>query len=248
MKTELEKIQEEYKALGDRIEALKNEKPKFEVGKWYKNDFGTIVYNDGKFGLSFEKNGMAEYSNDDNFFANIHTSGSTLKWAEAPAKEVEEHLIAEAKKKQLFSKKVACLKGWDKDQYSGEIEGSKMFFTYDAENDTLWLIGANFYDLVVYEKGQWATIQKEDKLFLDKEQKYEIEFKPYNGSGKLICTPNKTVYIAGYVFQYDFFKAAEKLLTHDKASVLLGCDAKTKGTHSWVLTKELNDKILEKLK
>ena len=160
MKEQLEKLRQEatdsIAKINEALEALKNEKPKFEVGKYYKNCVGTVVYNDGKYGLSFEKNGMIAYSNDDNFFANIYTSGTTLKWSEAPTKEVEEHLIAEAKKKYKNGDVILSPITFQKIATNGE-------FKYLVDNDSIVCS-----HVTLYQKGVWSEVIKEDKIFLDK--------------------------------------------------------------------------------
>lgn len=218
------------------IEALKNEKPKFEVGKWYKysdSKIHLVCFRDVEKFIGF---GICNtgWCND-----NTWTSRDLVL---ATPKEVEEHLIAEAKKRG-FKEGVVGIPPSTIKQKDLVDNFCKKTFYYNSGSDILFAASDCDGGLPVYCKGVWAEIIKEDKLFLDKEQKYEIEFGKTAKDGIWY-----SVVIDGYGFTKQFFVAAERCLTNNKASVLLGCDAKTKGTHSWLLTKELNDKILEKLK
>jgi len=258
MKTELEKLRQEFNIRIDNIinnpEDLKNEKPKFEVGKYYRVSYtGEHCY-----GLPYDKEpfyilrfNRFEQTNDGKRMIFDHCTWKDkeimfaceeMEWfeREATIKEVEEHLIAEAKKRGFKFGCTANNSSVHEEKFKNFKFESVRDFYYDFTEDTLYWGSSDDGKWALYKNGLWAEIIKEDKLFLDKEQKYEIKFNP--------CSMVKEVTIDGHKFPKDFFQSALLVLIHSKASVLLGCDAKTKGTHSWVLTKELNDKILEKLK
>lgn len=135
----------------------------FKVGDWVvvskKNctkpnpvDALVVYRNDGK-----ETYGFSHIGDWTRFFCTTNDMQNKSLTRKATPKEVEEHLIEEAKKRGLYdSNLVKCLS-------SGKIniKNVSLMPVYDKKEDELWSKYA-----LVYEKGKWAeiipTITKEE--------------------------------------------------------------------------------------
>ena len=225
MKEQLEKLRQEatdsIAKINEALEALKNEKPKFEVGKWYKDTTSPILINILDIGDGFEAfgfNGSGEWKDGDTFYGGrMYAAEKELILADP--KEVEEHLIAEAKKKYKNGDVILSPITFQKIATNGE-------FKYLVDNDSIVCS-----HVTLYQKGVWSEVIKEDKIFLDKEQKYEIEFK------------DNAVVINNVFYGKDSLNQVKKVLNLGQIKSLnVGCNGQYK------VDLELINKILEKLK
>ena len=223
MKEQLEKLRQEatdsIAKINEALEALKNEKPKFEVGKWYKyikdskrrfkvleltSDYRAIT-------VGWDISGK--------WFDDKYNKWDLIDCVEMTSKEVEEHLIAEAKKKYKNGDVILSPITFQKIATNGE-------FKYLVDNDSIVCS-----HVTLYQKGVWSEVIKEDKIFLDKEQKYEIEFK------------DNAVVINNVFYGKDSLNQVKKVLNLGQIKSLnVGCNGQYK------VDLELINKILEKLK
>lgn len=154
----IEKAQEILKELKEKKE---KQEPKFEVGKWYRSKeqkeiifFAERIEGQKVWGYGFNE-GIWK---TDTFFAGFHNP-----CLEASKEEVEQALIAEAKKRGF--KEGVSIKAWTKGSY--KIFGSQ--FRYNAEENRvepgIYECANSLYlgDCQVFKDGKWAEII-EDKL------------------------------------------------------------------------------------
>lgn len=223
MKEQLEKLRQEatdsIAKINEALEALKNEKPKFEVGKWYK------YIKDSKrrfkvLELTSDYRAIAVgWDISGKWFDDKYNKWDLIDCVEMTSKEVEEHLIAEAKKKYKNGDVILSPITFQKIATNGE-------FKYLVDNDSIVCS-----HVTLYQKGVWSEVIKEDKIFLDKEQKYEIEFK------------DNAVVINNVFYGKDSLNQVKKVLNLGQIKSLnVGCNGQYK------VDLELINKILEKLK
>ena len=223
MKEQLEKLRQEatdsIAKINEALEALKNEKPKFEVGKWYK------YIKDSKrrfkvLELTSDYRAIAVgWDISGKWFDDKYNKWDLIDCVEMTSKEVEEHLIAEAKKKYKNGDVILTPITFQKIATNGE-------FKYLVDNDSIVCS-----HVTLYQKGVWSEVIKEDKIFLDKEQKYEIEFK------------DNAVVINNVFYGKDSLNQVKKVLNLGQIKSLnVGCNGQYK------VDLELINKILEKLK
>ena len=223
MKEQLEKLRQEatdsIAKINEALEALKNEKPKFEVGKWYK------YIKDSKrrfkvLELTSDYRAIAVgWDISGKWFDDKYNEWDLIDCVEMTSKEVEEHLIAEAKKKYKNGDVILSPITFQKIATNGE-------FKYLVDNDSIVCS-----HVTLYQKGVWSEVIKEDKIFLDKEQKYEIEFK------------DNAVVINNVFYGKDSLNQVKKVLNLGQIKSLnVGCNGQYK------VDLELINKILEKLK
>ena len=160
MKEQLEKLRQEatdsIAKINEALEALKNEKPKFEVGKWYK------YIKDSKrrfkvLELTSDYRAIAVgWDISGKWFDDKYNKWDLIDCVEMTSKEVEEHLIAEAKKKYKNGDVILSPITFQKIATNGE-------FKYLVDNDSIVCS-----HVTLYQKGVWSEVIKEDKIFLDK--------------------------------------------------------------------------------
>ena len=178
MKTELEKIQEEYKALGEKIKALKNEKQKFQPYKWigYKPKLDTHITAIIRTSDRPDKHctGLDLIGEWTDSFCSFENMDKTRIFDISP-QEVEQHLIAKAKKRglkgaantkdvvkfknTLIEKKVKRYNGCTEFPYKSVNGDTGSSFEYDLTTDSLITTGRGFF--VIYQQGKWAEIVKD---------------------------------------------------------------------------------------
>ena len=142
---------EELKKIKDALEVLINEseKPKFEVGKWYKSKVDKALY------CIKEFNGFEKYGRNYGFYYNGEWMDSEIRFfndcriVEATPKEVEEALEKEAVKRGF--KEGSRIK----DLQTGKIKTLK-FKELSFYSDIL----CDGYGCAIFENGIWAEIVK----------------------------------------------------------------------------------------
>lgn len=163
-------------SLKEEIEALKNEKPKFEVGKWYKStDCKALYFAKKVTDLKIENFGF-NYKGEWMELKERTLDDDSYKIRLATPQEVEQHLIEEAKKRGLVSG-VNC--GWIDDcGFKNEKPNGDYF--YNQPFDGLKL-GYHY----IYHAGKWATILefKDQPILIGG---YEVEIKK-GGGCKIGC-------------------------------------------------------------
>jgi hypothetical protein len=147
---QIKKIKLSIVALENAIKVLEEDKPEFEVGKWYKHGkhslFCFVKENMLGFnGYGFNPDGWC----DDNTWAR--------NWEITPAtnEEVEAALIKEAKKR-----------GFKEGVEAKGLNHFKMINGYDFH----WFIDYNvlhFQNQLIYKEGQWASIIEEPKVVIN---------------------------------------------------------------------------------
>lgn len=221
MKTEIEQLEAQLTAISEQIKELKN-KPKFEVGKWYKNKFNCIIFNDGKHGYGvnmFEWVNIYSDSEKPLFYNSLG-----LDWQPATPEEVKAALVKEAEKRGFkFGVYIDNTNIYP--DYKSSIPWPLRYHPFTFDNNELSYGGA-----VVFDKGQWATIIKDDVI---KVGSYEVKFE---GEGNKRCTS-----IDGNIFTERFWQSARIISEHSKAKIMVGC------SKQFDVSLETINKILDKL-
>jgi len=199
MQKEIENLENKVKDIQKELESLKSlavDKPKFEVGKWYKSSNGLSCFKGGEFGYGFI---------DGKWFDNI-TMLIFSNWTLATESEVSEHLIEEAKRRGFKDKLELKV---DFSPYIGDQFKDYMKcgdFQYLQEYDTLSCGGR-----IIFKKGKWAEIVKEEKILIG--GKYEVKFEV------------NAVVINNVYYHKDYLlKVKEVLNTFQVASLNVGCN------------------------
>lgn len=123
------------------------EKPKFEIGKWYKSIGGTVVcFQGGKSAY-----GYWEVTQSWKILDNWSFESNPEAWQPATDKEVEEALIKEAIKRGLNYPNAVCL--FDPEDKLDKTKDPKWDFHLRDGVSSLW-----YYNLNVFKKGKWATL------------------------------------------------------------------------------------------
>ena len=162
---QIKKLEDSVLKLQEQIEQLKNEKPKFEVGKWYRDKQITVFCEESSnnsatiYGCGVRDNGCElNWADDNNFLYD-----NTIR--EATDKEVEEALIKEAKKRGFKDVKHNFI------DVDGGSHHSELSF-----KDLFFLKRQNFlcdgYGNVIFKNGKWAEIISEPKVIING---YEME-------------------------------------------------------------------------
>jgi hypothetical protein len=126
-------------------------KPKLEVGKWYKDEDGSIAFYQGDNVETYGINELGQWISDGSWF--YYWNLEVYEWTQVTDKEVEKALKAEAKRRG-FKKCVNFNTAWANEERYADIG----HFKYIAANNCLYLDG----NTVFYE-GRWAEIIKEPK-------------------------------------------------------------------------------------
>jgi hypothetical protein len=234
----IEEIESQIKDLLKEVESLKKQEPNFEVGKWYKS--GKTLFNYqldyGVYGFDDE----GEWETCDSWIWETWFDGTRL----ATPQEVETALIAEAKRRG-FKEGVMVNRTDEILTLFGSCRGDNKVvlcnnkFYYHKEEDSLTVDGR-----VIYIKGQWAEIIKEDKIMIGG---YEVKIcqtqdPQYNGSGKCSYIPTvKYTSIDGNTFSKTFWESAKYVSEHNKAKIMVGC------SKQFDVSLETINKILSKL-
>lgn len=237
MNEQLEKLEKTVKDLLKEIEDLKD-KPKFEVGKWYKNEAGCLV-----FARAFtEKKEPLGYG-----FAWDKTwlKDSNKNWSEkglrlATESEVKEALIKEAKRRGF--KDGVKIKNLLTCSMDDTCSNGFTYIDYNFFTDTLYAAETYNGDPVIYKQGKWAEIlPQEEKIKIGG---YEVKFHKANQrcqkSGANFCQDGTN--IDGHVFTPEFWQAAKLISEHSKAKIMVGC------SKQFDVSLETINKILDKLK
>lgn len=139
--------------------SLLEDKPKLEVGKWYKAylpQYGGYVlavfngYNNTSYGIHPDKDG--EWFPCHNWFSDFNIS--QLEYKEATKEEVEQALIKEAKNRYKVGDKLSKII----EDHSG---GNRIFSEYlglQKSDMTLWIDMDKGYSSCIFYNGKWAEI------------------------------------------------------------------------------------------
>jgi hypothetical protein len=171
MKSNEEKIQEllaKHEALGKEIEALRNPKPEFEVGKWYIFNF-TTVNGRLKTLLRFEKKcGDTVWYSEAILASGIWKENDYVSYSKkddvfelADENTVKDALVKEAEKRGFkVGNKIKRDINLMPNCSSGVITlTEECGYNYEFNSDNL-----NFCGWCIYLKGKWAEIVKEPSL------------------------------------------------------------------------------------
>jgi hypothetical protein len=160
-KEEIEQLKKQLNDISDKIKQL--EKPQFEVNKWYKHSspekekiliYATDLYNDGWFNC-FGWNICGDW------ISSPARSYNNNGYIPATDKEVEEALIAEAKKRGFKEGVKINREHFKLVNYNTIVDGERYGNNYDAEYN-----GLSFGGVYVFENGKWAEIVKEEKIMI----------------------------------------------------------------------------------
>lgn len=148
---------------------------KLEEGKWYKHSKLPIIfcltsYEGSAYGYGLDEEGWFDHSKED-------TGRCAANWAHiehlipATAKEVEDALIREAKKRGFVEG--AKYKNWYAS--SGTIKES--CYKYDPDNNTLGQVNNNFKGNhhFIFDGGKWAEILPEPKVITKTEAENRLQ-------------------------------------------------------------------------
>lgn len=200
MKT-IAELEKQLTEISEQIKELKN-KPKFEVGRWYKykNAKPLLCYQGGSsaFGINGEE-GWEDKKEHWNF------KTYPEKWPEATPEEVKAALVKEAEKRYPIGTKFKSLNG-----INDRFDGHMMKF----ENGVL-LLEDCVNRLEVFSNGQWAEIIKDDVI---KVGGYEVEIINDRRVSRLPLT-----LIDRNEFTKEFWIAAKLISEHSKAKIMVGC-------------------------
>lgn len=158
MKTEQNKQIDEIIA---RLESLKQtDKPKFEVGKWYrlKRDNTLGMYKAGG-------NDNFGFDNFGNWQADIRMINAD-QWVLADIETIKQALENEARRKGYTTSNFKCL-------YGIQVNTNTFEFHYNKDEDYLY-IGQKHSGNRCYQQGQWAEVV-EEKIMVGK---WEVVFWP----------------------------------------------------------------------
>lgn len=166
---EIQKLEKAVLDIQEKIKELKNEKPEFEVGKWYIgcNNFPFFITEHKKdewvYCYGFDLDG--DWFDENQYSNRSQTSISNIK-RPATNEEVEAALISEAKKRG-FKKgvKFDCLLNHNDVFFSD-------FWCTSKPSVGLWAYGQKTYNGVFFKDGQWAEIIEEPKVIING---YEME-------------------------------------------------------------------------
>jgi len=200
---EIKKLEKAVEDINKRIDKLKEDKPKFEVGKWYKHGKLSIFCFVKENGL-----GVNGYGFNPDGWCDDNTWSKNWEITSATNEEVEAALIAEAKKRGFKEGVIVDLSSINPDwQTRTKINGSSRYLSaYDNDDNDDYNNALVFGACYIFSKGQWAEIIEEPKAVING---YEMEQE-----GDLIkfgCDK----------FNKEFFKA----LNSDLDYLNGGCDA-----------------------
>ena len=230
--------EEQLKELRSKIDALEKQlnKPELVPGKVYYFEIKTLKWIaslDKVEDDRFHYNWMAD---TDSEFGNKNWCSLKYLVSEATNEQILEILKPIAIEKGLVNGVTVSREGMAFYDTNGFKKPAYGYYEVNITND-IYAIDRDgdltISGRIIFESstGIWAK-PIEEKLFIGK---YEVRFE--NGS----------VFIDVYEFDKEFWEAAKNASKHSKASVLLGCGAKGKGSFSWVASSELIDKILNRL-
>jgi hypothetical protein len=199
--------------------------PEFEVGKWYKHNY------ENKFlvflkELTSSRDGMGYgFGADTGAWYNEGWRFGLSQCRPATKEEVQEALINEAEKR-----------GFKEGVIVKESFGGSTNYKLKSEN---WIYYSDYdflrydHNCIVYEKGKWATIVKEEPIKIGG---YEVKFlfKDYGET--------KFTQINGHVFTKEFWQAAKIVAEHSKGGVNVGC------SKQFPVSLQTINQILDKLK
>lgn len=147
--------------------ALLEPKKELEVGKWYRHTSGSLANYQG---LNKSCYGISIYGgwNHQEWFITRNQG-----WTEAPAQEVEEALIKEAKRRYKVGDKLNKVQ----DDFS---KGNRIFntnLTHQAGLCDLWIDDDNRYSSCIFKDGKWAKVIKEHKSLEERVKELEDRVK-----------------------------------------------------------------------
>lgn len=182
-------ISKRIEALETELQKLKNEvKPKFEVGKWYKDINPHMIFNITEIRNGFKGYGLGslgywidnkEDKEDEGLFYRDNMCKANRDLVLATDKEVGEALIKEAKNrgfkegvKVLRSDKL--LSANETSSAPNEVYIMNNKYSYNAELNTLKIDGR-----VIFGTGEWAEIVKDEPIMINgfKVEKIDNHFK-----------------------------------------------------------------------
>lgn len=225
----------EQKLADFKAQLLKELTPKqeFEVGKWYIATSGSFKDYLIKF-LKHEESyivskewftpALNDYVIQEGFFDSIQRPATKEEIQTALVKEAEKRGFKEGVEYKSMISPFTY-------KYKGNLK-------YIADEDKLVDNG----ECTIYHQGKFAEIITEPKIMIG--GKYEVKFERSNCS----IAFNFLARIDGHIFGGHFWEAALRVAEHTKASVYVGCDAKTSGQHKWSVDKETITKILNECK
>lgn len=222
MTTEIQQLEKTLKECQEKLEALKNPKPKFDVGKWYKENGKRYPlwcfeeYKEGKTNPTKSFGFTANGKWDESEWRDMAGFGVV---SPATPTEIESALIAEAKRRDYkVGMKIKTLHKCTLKEHTI----SEMSFSYSTKEDSLHIVAPHkewedgCSNPAVYKKGQWAEIIAEPKIEIGG---YEVKFH----GGDTMCSPSKYTSIDGHKFSKEFWQAAKTISEHSKAKIMVGC-------------------------
>ena len=207
---EINKLKKAANDILERIEKLENEKPEFEVGKWYKLDTNddewvklivccTEVFEDKISGYGISS--IGDWSSENHWF------NKNSKTRPATNEEVEAALIAEAKKRG-FKEGVKVSRDWCKKKQQ-TIKENKIH--YDTAVNALCFTGRE-----VFRNGQWAEIIEEPKVIINGyEMKQDGDIISFGCASLLNCQVEKILEQIGEFNSYGQVNRTIKSITLD---------------------------------
>ena len=206
MKT-IAELEAQLTAISEQIKELKN-KPKFEVGRWYKSNYTkTLFYltipavGDKQYGYGFGHDGRWHDLDESEKYWN------ELVAIPATTEEVKSALVKEAEKRGFKEgvnvKSLLYAKG--------KIDSN--IFSFDiTKNNTRLYVGENG-QFNIFDNGQWAEIIKDDVIKIGG---YDVEIHKDNKT-------NGYTLIDEHQFTYEFWLSARFISEHSKAKIMVGC-------------------------